>query len=82
MQEKIALVEGEEEEENMEEIPAVETEIEEADNGEISLHAIRGLANNKIIKVEGKVCNHKLMVLIDSGSTQFLEGEYNQETRL
>ena len=32
------------------------TEIEE-DNGEISLHAFRGLANSKIIKVEGKAHN-------------------------
>ena len=26
----------------------------EEDNGEISSHALRGLANNKIIKMEGK----------------------------
>lgn len=39
------------------------------DNGEISLHALRGLANNKIIKVEGKVGESKLMILIDNGST-------------
>ena len=42
---------------------------EEEDNGEISLHALRGLANNKIIKVEGRVGECKLMILIDSGST-------------
>lgn len=41
----------------------------EEDNGEISLHALRGLANNKIVKVEGKVGESKLMILIDSRST-------------
>lgn len=49
-------LEGEEEIEEVEEVPTVETEIEEADNGEISLHPLRGLANIKIIKVEGKYC--------------------------
>ena len=42
---------------------------EEEDNGEISLHALKGLTNSKIIKVEGKVEESKLMILIDSGST-------------
>ena len=41
----------------------------EEDNGEISLHAMKGWTNSKIIKVEGKMGGSKLMVLIDSGST-------------
>lgn len=40
MQETIAIDEGEEDVEDMEEIPAVATGVEEADNGEISLHAL------------------------------------------
>ena len=40
----------------------------EDEDGEISLHALKGCSTNKIIKVEGKVGNRKLMVLIDSGS--------------
>ena len=39
------------------------------DNGEISLHALKGLTDNKIIKVEGKVKEGNLLILIDSGST-------------
>lgn len=50
-------------------IPYEEEVVEkEADDGAISLHALRGLVNSKTIKVEGKARNHKLMVLIDSGS--------------
>ena len=41
----------------------------EEDNGAISLHAIKGVASSKIIKVEGRVQEGTLMVLIDSGST-------------
>lgn len=41
----------------------------EEDNGEISLHALKGVTNNKIIKVEGRVKDKSLMILIDSGST-------------
>ena len=51
---------------------ALEEEViaaEEEGDSEISLHALQGLVNNKTIKVEGKVRNHRLMVLIDSGST-------------
>ena len=29
-------------------------ELEGENNGELSLHALKGLANNKIIRVEGK----------------------------
>lgn len=43
--------------------------IGEEDNGEISIHALKGVANNKIIKVEGQVKGCNLMILIDSGST-------------
>ena len=39
------------------------------DNGKISLHALNGMTNNKIIKVEGKVKEKGLMILIDSGNT-------------
>ena len=55
---------GQEEEDNLQPLG----ELEE-DNGEISLHAMKGWTNNKIIKVEGKMGGSKLMVLIDSGST-------------
>jgi len=44
-------------------------ELGEEDNGEISIHALKGVANNKIIKVEGKVRDCSLMILIDNGST-------------
>jgi len=44
-------------------------EIEGEENVEISLHALRGLANNKIIKLEGRALDNKLMILIDSKST-------------
>ena len=39
-----------EEEERVEEV----MELEGNDNEEISLHTLKGIANNKIIKVEGK----------------------------
>ena len=44
-------------------------ESEEENNGEISLHALKGVTNNKIIKVAGSMKNHGLLILIDSGST-------------
>lgn len=43
--------------------------LEEEDNGEISIHALKGMVNNKIIKVEGQAKGGSLMILIDSGST-------------
>ena len=43
--------------------------VPEIEDGEISLHALKGCPTNKIIKVEGLVGNRKLMELIDSGST-------------
>jgi len=44
------LLEGEEEVvEKKEEI------VEEEDNGEILLHALKGLTNNKIVKEEGRI---------------------------
>lgn len=55
--------------ETREEVPTFPSEFEGEDNREISLHALKGLTNSKIIKVGGKVHNCKLMVLIDSGST-------------
>lgn len=39
------------------------------DNGEISLHAFKGMTDNKIIKVERKVKEGNLSILINSGST-------------
>ena len=38
------------------------------DNGEILIHALKGVANNKIIKVGGQAMGY-LMILIGSGST-------------
>jgi len=57
------LLEGEEEEEVM------ASDMEEEDNGTISLHAIKGVANSKIINVDRRAHEGTLMVLIDSGST-------------
>ena len=39
------------------------------DNGEISLHALKGVTNNKIINVEGKVKEGSVSILIDNEST-------------
>ena len=50
----LLLLEGEEEAVEKEE-EIIEEELEEEDSGEISLHALKGLTNNKIIKVEGRV---------------------------
>jgi len=47
------LEEGEVEEDVGEEAMVVGEDWEEEDNGAISLHAIKGVASNKIIKVEG-----------------------------
>jgi len=64
---QLLLLEGEggimEEEEIME-----AEELEGEDNGEISLQALKG-TNNKIIKVEGKVQEGSLMILINSRSS-------------
>ena len=63
------LLEGEEE---GEQDKAKEESVEggeEEDIGEISIHALKGVANNKIIKVGGQVKDCNLMILIDSGST-------------
>jgi len=51
----LLLLEGAEGEEEKE--IAVEEEKEEEERGGMSLHAIKGIANSKIIKVEGKVQN-------------------------
>jgi len=60
---------GEEEAEDEEgvEVEGIDEGVE--DNGEISLHALKGITNNKIIKVEGKVKGCNLSILIDSEST-------------
>ena len=65
---QLLLLEGEEGEEDEEEMTEMPGGAEE-DNGEISVHTLRGLMNGKIIKVEGNIGEGKLMILIDSGST-------------
>ena len=50
------MLEGEEEEtEAREEVPAFQSEFGVENKGEISLHALKGLTNSKIIKVEGRI---------------------------
>lgn len=66
---QLLLLEGDREgKQNAEEIEEVRETGGEND-GEISLHALKGIANNKIIKVEGRVKEGSLSILIDSGST-------------
>ena len=48
-------------------MPVFQGESKTKDNKEISLPALKGLANSKIIKVEGHIPDCKLMVIIDSG---------------
>lgn len=48
------LLEGEEDEEEEGGEPS---NVEGEDGGEISLHALKGVANSKIIKVEGRANN-------------------------
>ena len=64
---QLLLLEGEEGEEEEEMVVIEDKEVE--GKGAISLHAIKGMASSKIIKVEGKVQDNTFMVLIDSGST-------------
>jgi len=64
---QILLLEGDEEPDQ----EVTEDENEEGikeDNGEISIHALKGVTNNKIIKVEGQIEGKRLTILIDSGS--------------
>ena len=73
MQEATSLAgrgeEGEIDEEEEGETVDVMNELEEEDNGAILLHAIKGMASSKIIKVEGRSQDSTPMVLIDSGNT-------------
>lgn len=62
-------MEGDEEENHEEEVDEDSKEDVAGDNGEISIHALKGVANNKIIKVGGRCRGNDLMILIDSGST-------------
>lgn len=63
---QLLLLEGEKEEE--EEDEAMFGDMGEEDNGAISLHAIKGVASNKITKVERRAPEDTLMVRIDNGS--------------
>lgn len=63
---QLLLLEGEDDDiEKGEELSKIEWE----DQGEISLHALKGVKNNKVIKVEARENNYPIMVLIDSEST-------------
>ena len=64
---QILLLEGDEENELGEAKEEDCEDIGEEDNGEISIHALKGVANNKIIKVEEQVKGCNLMILIDNG---------------
>ena len=80
---QLLLLEGEEEEmEAGEEVTAFQSEFEAKDNGEVFLHALKGLTNSKIIKVEGRIPDCKLMVLIDSGSTYNFLDKSSKESGL
>lgn len=76
---QILLLEGEEEEEQDEVKEEGGEEEDEEDNGEISIHALKGMANNKIIKVGGQVKDCNLNILIDSGSTHSFLNEGTAE---
>ena len=63
------LLEGEEKTEENDDGAFMQGEGEGEENEEISLHALTGLTNSKIIWVKGKVQDSRLMMLIDSRST-------------
>ena len=66
---QILLLEGEEETgQELTEEDDCEEKVKE-NNGEISIYALKGVANNKIIRVEGQIKGKCLMILIDNGST-------------
>ena len=65
---QILLLEGDEEGVHEIEEGTEEEKCEEEHDGEISIHALKGVSSNKIVKVEGKVKDCSLMILIDSGS--------------
>ena len=78
---QLLLLEGEEEAREVEE-EEVPPEEEGEEKMEISLHALRGVVTSKIIKVEGRVSDSSLMILIDSGSTHsFLDEEVAKKLR-
>jgi len=72
---QILLLEGDEEGVHEIKEGTEEEKYEEEHDGEISIHALKGVPNNKIIKVEGKVKNCSLKILIDSGSTHIFLNE-------
>jgi len=75
-------LEGEEEAGEVEEEEVSQKEEGGEEKMEISLHALRGMVTSKIIKVEGRVSDSSLMILIDNGSTHsFLDEEVAKKLR-
>ena len=62
----------EKEEEVVEEIEIIHEEVQGDEGGEISFNALKGCPTREIIKMKGMAGKRRLMVLIDSGSTQLL----------
>jgi len=82
MQTSVATIKGNEEVEIEGEEDNNREEADEEEKVEISLHALRGLSNSKIIKVEGRALDSRLMILIDSGSTHnFLDDGISKNLR-
>jgi hypothetical protein len=66
-------------EEVTDDIP-VEDIAEENTEPEISLHALTGWSTPRTMRIEGRVGNHTLTVLIDSGSTyNFINSKIAEE---
>ena len=79
---QLLLLEGEEEAGEVEEEEVSQKEEGGEEKMEISLHALRGVVTSKIIKVEGRVSDSSLMILIDSVSTHsFLDKEVAKKLR-
>jgi len=75
-------LEGEEKASEVEEEEVSQEEEGGEEKMEISLHALRGVVTSKIIKVEGRVSDSSLMILIYSGSTHsFLDEEIAKKLR-
>lgn len=73
---QLLMLEGGEEKLAYDDVPREEELVaEEAKDGAISLHALRGLVNIRTITMEGMARNQKLMVLLNSGSTNSFMGK-------